>query len=385
MKFFTTLTNLEGLPYDTKLRGEGSKNDYLLSLHSDYAAFVLNSSQDDYRNDGWIPVDFRNNVNVDLARNAAMATGAFPVGLRARKVTRDKVYLNDLFWHKKITARNPVEDQPHEALIVDGGVINNEPFIRVKEMLGMKGNAQSGEDSFTCTMVMIDPFPSEAPRFDVNTDDIFPVIGSTISAVLSQMRAKPEVLDQAQDENDFSQFLIAPRREIDGELEEGSKAIACGFLGGFGGFIHKEFRIHDYFLGRANCERFLREHFTVDINTSNPIFLEGYQNVDPSKHVSSDKSRRQIIPLFTEAKKEMYMPVFSGGSNWPKINGKEIDRLKKPLKRRAGKFIMNMASYSWLQRILIWVGNGVLIKGKVAKTVINVIKKSMDDYKLVIK
>ncbi|MEP1096950.1 MAG: patatin-like phospholipase family protein [Cyclobacteriaceae bacterium] len=379
MKFFTTFTNLEGLKYNTKFRGNQIFDDYLISRHNDYGAFVLNTSQTGYKDDGWIPVDFQNDVNLDLVRHASMATGAFPVGLRSRKIKRDKSYVNDHKWHKDITSRNPVSDIPYEALIVDGGTINNEPFERVKELLS---GVDKNHEKCSSTVMMIDPFPSEAEKFDVDDDGLFQVIGATLSAMLGHLRTKPEVLEEALEDDDASQFLVAPRRKINGEWKEGSRAIACGFLGGFGGFIHKEFRIHDYFLGRANCERFLREHFTVPIDTSNPIFVDGYKDIPKDQFVSADGKWRQIIPIFTPKKNEMYMPDFSGGSNWPVRNEKDVDRFKKLIKKRAGKVIMNMVDYSWKQRLLLSIGNWVVIKGKLANAVLGTIKSSMKEHKL---
>ena len=40
-------------------------------------------------------------------------------------------------------------------------------------------------------------------------------------------------------------------------------AIATGVLGGFGGFLDESFRAHDYQLGRRNCQKFLRDIFSV--------------------------------------------------------------------------------------------------------------------------
>lgn len=380
LKFFTTLTNLEGLKYDTKYNTNQTFDYYLISRHNDYATFILNKSQSQYANDGWIPVDFKHDVNVNIARDSAMATGAFPAGLRSRKVTRNKSYMNDLEWHKDITLTNPVTSNPYEALIVDGGTINNEPFMKVKSLLN---NVSNEFDDFGSTVLMIDPFPSTAEKFNVENDSLIDVIGGTLSAMLGHLRTKPEVLEETLMGNSASQFQIAPRRKVDGVMTEGSRAIACGFLGGFGGFIHKEFRIHDFFLGRANCEKFLREHFTVPKDTKNPIFKDGYANVPEDKYCSRD-GRRQIIPVIDEAKTEMYMPEFENGTNWPVRDEKDIKRFKKPIKRRAGKIIMNLGEMNWLDTAFLWLGNMLILKGKIGGKAYDAIKQAMEDHKLLI-
>lgn len=388
LKVFTTLTNLKGFPYYINFAGGHGNSAYYLSRHSDFAAFVLNK---DYGGEGWMPLDFFNDVNVEVARNAAMATGAFPVGLRVRKVERTVQYLNELRWHQDITSRWPLSVDPDSTLCVDGGMIDNEPFFRVKDMLFdvLKQKSEDEDnyqisqdpDTFESTMIMIDPFPSNTRTFK-EEEGLTDVIGSTLSAMLAQMRMKPESLQEMYDKDNPSQYLIAPSREINGKKIEGERAIACGFFGGFGGFLHKEFRIHDYFLGRANCERFLREYFTVPIDTQNPIFTKGYQQVRNKEDFMSKEGRLQIIPLFKPEKDQMYIPQFEHHENWPIRETKEVDSFKKALKRRAGKIVMNIADYDWKERILIAIGNWVVLRRTLAKSMLSSIKKSMKDWQL---
>jgi hypothetical protein len=88
-------------------------------------------------------------------------------------------------------------------------------------------------------------------------------------------------------------FLISPKRQelkINGmEVPiEGDRAIACGSLIGFGGLLEKEFRVHDFFLGRRNCQRFLQKQFMAEFeldknrkpicNTTFCSVLSGYAN-----------------------------------------------------------------------------------------------------------
>ncbi len=58
-----------------------------MCIHNDYAlASKLNGV--DKPEDGWIHLDFKQHINTDIAGDAAMATGAFPLGLQSRKVKR---------------------------------------------------------------------------------------------------------------------------------------------------------------------------------------------------------------------------------------------------------------------------------------------------------
>lgn len=392
LKVFTTLTNLKGFPYSVNFKGINQENQYYLSRHSDYAAFSLNPNGKSAEK-GWMPLDFFNDINVSAASSAAMATGAFPLGLRARSIQREVKYINELSWNLDITKRWPLKGKngADNALCVDGGVINNEPFFRVEEVLEdylekstgqKKERAKKNMDTFASTMIMIDPFPSTTEEFK-STDEIKDIAGSTLNAILSQIRLKPESLEEICDDNNPNKFLIAPSRRMQGERIEGDRAIACGFFGGFGGFLNKEFRIHDYFLGRANCKGFLKEYFTVPVDSKNPIFQEGYKDVNDRKpFLSKDGKRMQIIPVFEPADDQFYMPSFRHHPYWPIRKESEVNIYKKPLKRRAGKIIMNLAEYSFLQKILIGIGSKVILRGMLAGFMLNNIKSEMKHWKL---
>jgi len=381
LKIFTTLTNLEGFKYSTDFRGIQNKNEYHLSHHADYATLQLNTSSENYNNDGWMPLDFFKNNNTKNALDAAKATGAFPIGLKSRKLSREAKYVNDLEWNHPLLKKFPLKgnDQGvYEALIIDGGTINNEPFEKVSSLIN---GIHSDEDKFGGTTIMIDPFPSYSGEFDLSKDGVASIAGKSIGAMLGHLRSKPEVVLKTVESDDVSRFQIAPVRYQDQKRIEGSKAIACGFLGGFGGFIHKEFRIHDFFLGRANCEHFLRRYFVVSENTTNPIFKDGYKNIPKDKFVSKD-GHRQIIPVFKPAENRMYMPTFTHGGIWPVRTEKDIKRFKKPLRKRAGKMIMNAADYNWSSRLLLGIGNKLLLRRVLANSITKTIIKSMDHHKL---
>ena len=395
LKVFTTLTNLKGFSYFVDFAGGNKSSAYYLTRHSDFAAFVLNKYDHEYNRDGWVPLDFFNDVNVEIAQKAAMATGAFPVGLRVRKLERKRQYLHDFLWHKDITDHWPLSDDPDDTLCVDGGMINNEPFLRVNDVLSEILQKETGDsitdeanpmmDTFDSTTILIDPFPSKPNKF-AKSEKMVSVIGSTLVAMLAQMRMKPKSLNRAYNKNDPSQYLIAPSREIDNDKIEGERAIACGFFGGFGGFLHKEFRIHDFFLGRANCEQFLREHFTVPSDTSNPIFKNGYENVGNLEDFMSEDNRLQIIPLFKPKRKDgMYMPQFGHQhpQNWPIRKTEEIDVFQKDIKKRAGKIIMQIIKYNRIERVLMGIGNRLVLRRTIAKSTLKVIKKSMHEWKLI--
>lgn len=140
LKVFVTLSNLQGMRYPVDFKSDSSFNQYHIITHNDYACFKMAETEMDYKNDGWIPLNFKTGLNAQLAKDAAMATGAFPIGLKSRVISRRKRYLNDLSWFHDITKRagNRFETDPYVTMNVDGGMINNEPFERVFEELKKK-------------------------------------------------------------------------------------------------------------------------------------------------------------------------------------------------------------------------------------------------------
>jgi hypothetical protein len=99
------------------------------------------------------------------------------------------------------------------------------------------------------------------------------------SSLISQARFRPEEVVLAADPNDFSRFIIVPNRQETGAAEPDPHAIACGTLQGFGGFLSRAFREHDYQLGRRNCQWFLLKYFTLPCDEQagqvNPLFQGG--------------------------------------------------------------------------------------------------------------
>lgn len=391
LKVFVTLSNLEGMKYSTDFSSSSKDpNKFIINSHNDYACFKLTEKQEDYQNDGWIPLNFKSNLNVTTVKNAAMATGAFPIGLKARRLIRESKFMKDHPWFSLYTLgnHNPFLKENYSTVNVDGGMINNEPFENVRSVLNEITNTNAKHlqdpDHFESTILMIDPFPSEIDDFNSNTD-LSTVIPNILDALMNQAKIKPSILGEAVAESKVGQYLIAPVRYVkrnNTELAiEGKLAIACGSLGGFGGFISKEFRIHDFFLGRANCEQFLREHFTIPAQTKNPIFVEGFKNVDKSLFLSTS-GRLQIIPIFSKKESKPYMPTFANGSEWPSVNEKDILQFRKPIKKRVEKIIQNLADYKFIEMVLLWIGLKVLITGKIADTIVDYIVDSLKKHKL---
>jgi hypothetical protein len=417
VKVFSTLTNLEGFYYYADLNSATPgkrKEKYYMSVHNDYACFEVMDGVAPATGGPWMPLNFRTEAYLGTAKDAAMATGAFPAGLKPRQLVREKKYVEKIPWLDYVFKNTPLKDDLVTTLNVDGGMINNEPFDKVRDLLDdiylkenplpqgadkekTLANKNCDYNAFENTVLMIDPFPSvQADPFVMN-DDIMSVLPNTLGAMLSQMRAKPREYNDAMVLNDGSKFIVSPSRiikNLKGEDEEvfGEKAIACGHLGGFGGFLNKEFRVHDYYLGRYNCEVFLRDYFTVPESAlnRNEIFKDGYKDSNKSDYMSGatktgEEKQYQIIPIFTlrPAPHTLKMPVFSCGENWPRLTEKDIDRFKDPLKKRIEKLIINAAELSKFQKLLMYGGTRLWLNNSLANKSLSLIKDSLYEWSLI--
>lgn len=213
---------------------------------------------------------------------------------------------------------------------IDGGVINNEPFeyahFALMDNIGQP-NRRNGATADRA-VIMIDPFP-EAPDFPPlgkPDDKLLSILMAILPVLKTQARFKPSELLLAAAEDVFSRFLIAPHRTLQGANQEERYPIACGLLGGFGGFLSQKFRDHDYQLGRRNCQRFLRQSFTLP--RDNEIIAAWPQEALESHDYCTLRENGQpyvpehtIIPLLGSAAEEVELP------DWPRLSQAELDAL----------------------------------------------------------
>jgi len=373
LHLFLTHSNLRGVPYEIGFAaGTPGQPGYGMMSHGDRAHFAVSgvgtaSFQSSWaRPDPARPIDVRTlpalaSVGGDWHRfaEAALGTGAFPLGLSAREI--GEVTVGDYERQQWPIARftddpgsgerrfrlppkfpDPLGADPGnrvDYVTVDGGLINNEPFELARWTLMRDPPAPNAREPETSrqAVIMIDPFP-EAPAYDAAG-----TLEATLTAVIKrlfptlkdQARFKPADLADALDENVFSRFLIAPRRRAGRGAPLEPYAIACGLLGGFGGFLSEAFRAHDYQLGRLNCYLFLKESLALPLD--NVVLGEGYlagaklERYRPSEPTPGDpRDHYQLIPLVGSA---AAMPT---PPSWPRVTPAEVETMVARADGRAG-------------------------------------------------
>ena len=388
-----TTTNLRGVPYAFQVESDHPAR-YNMSLHADYTHFRITDAGDDELPDRttlrW--GDFGNpSPQKERLKLAALASGAFPIGLAPRTLAETipgdgKV---DLYSARSWQIPTPESHDPHECThaeaipanwgtiapeyeyrfqCVDGGVMNNEPLELARRILAGPGkrNPRDGQRA-SKAVLLIDPFPSDS-SFNLKyapAPDLLKIALGLFGALKNQARFKADELVLAARSDVFSRFMIAPARE-------GSRhPIACGALGGFGGFLKRDFRSHDYFLGRRNAQKFFRDHFVLP--EGNPLFVEwtdGMRNAHCVRNGAGDpmlldgQRLLPIIPLVGAARDPCYNPA------WPRYTVDDLAKLTKRIERRVDVVLDRLVGQYWKSNNLFVRFVAKLILGRKKKDIV---------------
>ncbi|MET3414043.1 hypothetical protein [Methylobacterium sp. 1030] len=354
MHVYMTVSNLRGIPFEVNF----GNAKYGMLTHGDRFYFAVSGvGSAAWPKEAWLAQD--RCIEVDIAtlpRSAtemmpdewrgygetALASAAFPGGLAPRLLSTPMNQYDGRQYPLpvepgRITAKFPDAIRSSEAftfLNVDGGVVNNTPFDYVQfAIMGFPhAGATSGEKADRA-VIMVAPFPeppavlpegSPEPEFSAALRALFPTL-------INQARFRASELIPVMDDNDHSRFMITPRRTL---KEEGPAEfpIACGLLGGFGGFLDEEFRAHDYQLGRRNCQRFLQSTFGLPANNA-AIRKPSGRYADhpleaPGEKASDAPPEYMLVPLVDHLSREVAL------RQWPRMSGKDFTTLLMRIKGR---------------------------------------------------
>lgn len=365
LDLFTTITNLRGFDYQLEFRTALGLREDRMKMHKDLVHFQLNPAGT-YQNDGKIPFHFvtPEGLNKSLLIDAAIATGAFPVGLSPRVLIRDARYINDnpylKITHGKAVLVEP--SVPYNTVCVDGGVINNEPYDLTEFILADRRRAELQKENpasevvdyspdtsasgFDTTILMIDPFPNydEVPGQYFDLQAVKFAAPQLLGAMRQQLMIKDDLLEKAYSDSDYSRFMIAPIRTKDGVTQKDT--IACGSLGGFGGFFSRDFRVHDFMLGRRNCQRFIQQYFCVPESAKNEIIEAGYGQLDPSFIAFFEADKAKNLPIIPDLRissdqRQIVKPDIESEFPYPSVSLKYLLSLEAKMQDRLDAVLKN--------------------------------------------
>jgi hypothetical protein len=427
-ELFISLFNITGIKYQlyTKANEKGTRQSFF-STHRDLTHFRW---YDRYLEDGCIPLDFSQlKGNLPILMEAAKATSAFPLGFKAVRMHRPAKYIWDhAFFQYKRFGKETInlgggineDNDIYVSLHSDSGVANNEPVELTRDLMYMIlencYGKKMAEQAFremdktekmvakarmqNTSVIMIDPFP--ATDFAINkpgpkADNLADWADGIINAMNSQLLFDAKQALDAYDIDDYGLSIIAPSKR---NVKPG-QALASGSLGGFGGFLSKEFRIHDFFLGRHNCQSFLRKYFVVDLNEeagsssyrcvqsvidayrSNPEAVEAFGF--SGRGIDEGKTWVPIIP--DVVMKERIVPVPGKDDDYEDkdplplyelnpLPSNFFDIYESSIKDRMYSVLTNLFDKGW--QVDLFISLGVLLgQGGITRDLISIIKKDL--------
>lgn len=359
-----TATSLRGVPYHVPgfVNTVDTVDDFEMRRFADWTPFTLTDrprALPPALKDATIPVDAQGARSrgawariVTCARATAAFPGGFPtVGMSTPRALYEKRLAQGPSWVGVSapgvpgnTASRELPDDEVEYAAVDGGCVNNEPFdVLAQQIERREGRklARRGADSWG-SIILIDPFP-EGAADNMAVSDNMPLakaIAATISSIRGQAMFKRDAVEGHFDVNDMSKFLLRPERVVKPGQEY---KLATNTLGSFGGMLDEQIRLHDFQLGRRNCQQFLRValNMSVDEMRQNEAFAE-FVSPDATGDIA-------IIPLVGTAAQDCPMP------QWPVYDAETADEIGATVLAEAEQrakdilevYFHNMGLYKW--------------------------------------
>jgi predicted acylesterase/phospholipase RssA len=395
LNLFLTLTNARGTPYGL-YTGATSAEEFV-SYYGDRLQFQIThgASADPPLSPlaKPLPAGQPGQGAWPLLQDAAKATGAVPVALASRVLTRDVADYQVPGWEPlSLSSKQLLPAFPSEigasiqTVNVDGGVTDNTPFELADNYLAEQLNQASNPpqaDQANAAVLTIAPFPMggstfSGPYVPADHQGIWAILMSFFNVTLSQSRFSGESLAALMDGSSFSRFAIAPSDPD--SVQKGKPALQCGSLGAFGGFLCRDFRKHDFLLGRRNCQQFLREHFAV--LATNPIVDQALTAAgpyaaqikiqflsdcpSPNSALPQGKVWMPLIPLCGRATAEVPLPARAT------VSSAQLDNIVNLIVQRLNAIRPKLAAGELGKLISSALGillNWWIISGKVKKAI----------------
>jgi hypothetical protein len=350
-----TVANLRGIPYkllNIPPLGDYSGDAYV--QHDDFTwfAFPNGTAADNQRPDEfWLgPGEAPGCVGYGTLAAFATASGAMPVGLAARALSRPTGHYlyrpavaasldppgYRVEWPQPDWSELPdAQAGSYAFTAVDGGTLNNDPFTLVhRAMAGLVGRNPRGKSDAKRAILMIDPLADQPQPIARTGKSLIAVIGSLVGTLVGGARYLTADMDLFARSDVFSRFQLVPSNPGRGKV--GSAALAGSSLYAAAGWCARAFRVHDFLLGRSNMQAYLRGELVLA--GDNPLF-DQWQAGD-RKDFAVDQNGARVAIDATTPKGSYFLPVIPDRTgneqklpDWP-VGACNPDDLTQPLKQR---------------------------------------------------
>ncbi len=448
LDLYLTFFNMRGVPYFLKYGKDRSGRDLgqTFRKHDDFIHIQLYQgalpSEDSLAKDV-IAFDMGPEpINADYA-TFAVATGAFPLALRAVTLTRPfRHYLyRPVVVTKEITEKDgkrlpePAYDLSVQApllnksilygagvyednidkidysfIAVDGGTAHVEPLELARtNMAGLIGRNPRDSKTAHRAVVLVAPlhnpvdndgidFTGETlvsdPAYRIEKGaDLFSLATGILPRMRNELQLGNAQLSLATDDDVFSRFMVIPARTDptapDGgraggdagqhEYLTGDDAICSSGLAAFLGFLDEEYRRHDYFLGRRNAWEFLNNTFRL--HKDNPVFEKWTDDhLKAMPEAVKTEGGSSFRPILPLVGSVKDCPA---EPSWPfgRLSDNQIERYHDLFRERVGPFVA-MFDLEEQHFVLRWLSADAQIARALAKEFKNQIAGSLKEKKL---
>ncbi len=367
---FLTFTNLGGIPYKLDFIGASGRPEYFVN-HADYIRFELGikggAAHPVYRR---MPDALRvpapaPGADWKFMEQYLLGTSGLPAGWPAVQVSRPAGdysyrYVTSTYagsahtgwltpdW-SKFVAPGTNANTRYLFLSLDGGLTNDDPIELARTWLaGIEGHNPREGANANRAVIVIDPFSDPPDKPLVTDPGPFKILFSLLGVLVQSSRYSTADLSLFLDRSVYSRYLVTPIRSHPagnkGHLA-GSQAIASSRLSAFMGYMCKQFRVHDFMLGRRNCQAFLRGWFSLPPGNTT-VFSYPTPAPIPAGHPNAGEL--PIIPLYGTAAAEQPEPGWPEGAFDP-------DDIRKQLRARL-RALLKLAEYQWTgSAIIAWL------------------------------
>lgn len=397
-----TTTNLRGINFRVNFdeSGDDTSKGTVITNHGGFFRYKLKNDKfptgiPEKEDELYYVLDISNEKHIQYLKDATLSTAAFPIGLKSREVAISAEYIKRYpkYLFNKAKGIEPLlpEGEIYKFNSVDGGVINNEPYGIGLKVLKEK-NPKSIENC-RYGVIMIDPFPNKDHDVSKSGSNIASIAGGLLRALRNQVMFNQDGIMDALDMSNLTKFLIEPIRKIEknGAWVRPKNDLASAPIGGFAGFLSRDFREHDFQLGRKNCQVFLRYYFAVTSEemekrlslVPNSAIKDRYQFSFPPM----DPNGKKFFPIIPDMRVlrnfDNQVDKINFGKDaeieelpYPKLSFSEFeDRYKSKIKDRIGMIVKQLLK----NRFLSFLANLFFAKNAGYKYVKEAIQKELGE------
>lgn len=405
-----TVSTIQGTPYDVRFLGE-SEEPPRMTMHADHLHFALGDGESlgpDVRQ--LLPGRY-DDPEWKAFSLTGLATGACPGLLAPRRLRRTMAEYKEREWPtaarrvgcdaqvRKVPPdfRRPIRGRSEfDVVAVDGGLNDNEPLKLARRILD-GGLHHPREGPLDRAMIAIAPFPDlptfTIPRPPPGGPTFLTTLAGALAGLVNQSRFDPEVAIVDRNPAAWNRYIISAKRDDVPEAPIRSH-LAGGSVGGLGDFLAREFRAHDFQLGRRNCQQFLRDVFALPEREvdENPLLGPGWTREARQLHrfARGEDGRRRppgsgpaagdvaclpIVPLCGTAAREVLQ------MDWPRYDPARLDALRSQLEERTHAVIRCLIDRNITGRLqrLVLRGASKFLRRRLADKIIQGVAKDLRD------